>query len=208
MDSLVAMRGVPIKLHHHLYNKKVSRRRSTGSSEWKDWLKPRSGRNCDKDVSEEKPLTWYKDDREQDEDSIWSAQSLSSNTPSPDRVVVEESPEEKNKTVPKENDVTRVIMESLSSVEKKVMMTNSDRMINSVSESVEKEIENSDLSDEERTSMSPSLTCSSSSSPSSLTLRLEQTGSISSSSSNFDDLSFDEVDSLSDLGPDKFGLFP
>jgi len=211
MDSLVAMRGVPIKLHHHLHNKKVSRRRSTGSSEWKDWLKPRSGRNSDKDVTEEKPLTWYKDDREQVEESIWSTQSLSSNTPSPDRVLVENSPEEKNKTFPKEIDVTRVIMESLSSVEKKGMMTNSERMINSVTESVEKEIENSDLSDEERTSMSPSLSISSSSSPTSLMLRLEQTGSNSSrssSSSNFDDLSFDEVDSLSDLAPDKFGLFP
>lgn len=225
MDSLVAMRGAPIRIHHHVHNKKVSRRRSTGSSEWKDWLKPRSGRNCDKDVREEKPLTWYCDDREQVEESIWSRHSLSSNTPSPDRVLVENTAEEKtcdnDKTFSKENNASRVIMENLSAVEKEGRIatdnTNSEIMllVNSVSpaENAEKEIEtsDSDLNEEERTSLSPSLSSSSSCSPTLLMLRLEQTGSnssTSSSSSNFDDLSFDEVDSLSDLGPDKFGLFP
>lgn len=225
MDSLVAMRGAPIRIHHHLHNKKVSRRRSTGSSEWKDWLKPRSGRNCDKDVSEEKPLTWYCDDREQVEESIWSTQSISSNTPSPDRVLVEYSAEEKSgdneKALSYEKNTARVIIENLSAIEKEKWITtditNSERivMVNSVSpiKIIEKEIENSDcdLNEDERTSISPSLSSSSSCSPTSLVLRLEETGSnssTSSSSSNFDDLSFDEVDSLSDLGPDKFGLFP
>jgi len=76
----VAMRGAAIRIHHHIHNKKVSRRRSTGSSEWKDWLKPRAGVH----VSEEEPLTWYCDDREQPEESIWSTSSTTSNTPSPD----------------------------------------------------------------------------------------------------------------------------
>ena len=56
----------------------MSRRRSTGSSEWKDWLKPRPYRAGD--LSHDVSSVWYCDDREEPEDEVWSRNHVS-NTP-------------------------------------------------------------------------------------------------------------------------------